>query len=259
MLDILAHLITIPLFHTLFLLILGLVLILKNKIDKGVYMLIVATLWLFASSQYVVARMVMGDLEYPTGERRHEYTASPKTEILIVMACNYYDINVFPDENKWPLCSLRRLMRAADVYKQNSQKIFVSGGNFGEWPSAYSSFAKHFLIEQGVEPKDITEIPIGFDTESEVKGIVTSLNLKNKRVLLVTSASHMRRVSGYFELCDINIIPAPTDYLTKPDIDIALNMPSGQSIYTIKRALHEHLGFIELQIKDYLGMYKEYC
>ena len=259
MLDILAHLLTIPLFHTLFLLILGLVLILKNKNTVGVYTMLSATLWLFACSQFVTAHVMMGSLEYPIAEGKRENTPAVGTKMLVVMACNYYDEATFPSENKWPLCSLRRLMRAAAIYESNKLQIVVSGGNFGEWPFPYSSFAKHFLIQQGVEPKDITEIPIGFDTESEVKGIVTTLDLNNKSVLLVTSASHMKRVRGYFELCKTNVIPAPTDYLTKPDLAIKLNMPSSKSMSIIKRALHEHLGVMEFRIKDYLGLYKEYC
>lgn len=222
-------------------------------------MLTFATLWLFACSQYAIAHLVMGKLEYPTNDSEHASPRAFEKGMLLVMACNYYDENSFPFENKWPLCSLQRLMRAAAIYKNSRLQIFVSGGNFGGWSSPYSTFAKLFLVRQGVSPEDIIEIPLGFDTESEVKGIVTSLDLKNKSVQLVTSASHVKRVKSYFELCNVHIVPAPTDYLTKPNLAIKLNVPSSKSVSIIKRALHEHLGLLELQIKDYLGLYEEYC
>ena len=105
--------------------------------------------------------------------------------------------------------------------------------------------------------KDIIEVPIGNDTESEIQGIVK--NVHPSSLTLVTSASHMLRASSYFKLCGVTIHATPTDFLVKPKFVLKLNLPDPSNLTIIKRALHEYFGLVEFKLKKRFGLLSSYC
>jgi uncharacterized SAM-binding protein YcdF (DUF218 family) len=72
-----------------------------------------------------------------------------------------------------------------------------------------------------------------------------------RRILLVTSAFHMRRAQALFVAQGLEVVPAPTDYqrLASPPL-MSPWMPSVSDLWQSTYALHELLGY---QIYRYQG------
>lgn len=74
-----------------------------------------------------------------------------------------------------------------------------------------------------------------------------------QRVLLVTSASHMRRGVGVFERQGIDVIAAPTDFVVvdRPFSPMRL-MPDVDALQASSRAFKEYVGIFVYWLRDYL-------
>lgn len=246
--------------HFFILVLMSGLLLLVKKNRYSFHTILFAFILLFSCSQSFLSSALLHPLEQHSINSEHdknEKNTGNGQRIIVVMACNYYDEMTIPYANRWPPCSYLRLSHAADIYQTHEYKIIVAGGNFGEWPSAYSRYARDFLERQSVESKDIIEIPIGYDTESEIQGILKKVHPSS--LTLVTSASHMLRASSYFKLCGVNIHAAPTDFLVKPKIVLKLNLPDPSNLTIIKRALHEYFGLVEFKLKKRFGLLSSYC
>ncbi len=74
--------------------------------------------------------------------------------------------------------------------------------------------------------------------------------LKGKRIILVTSAYHMKRSAALFKKQGFDIVPAPTGYLAehRPATFYAF-IPNADSLSTSAVALSEHISFIWYSMK----------
>ena len=84
----------------------------------------------------------------------------------------------------------------------------------------------------------------------------SSIILRGKgwqRILLVTSAFHMRRARPLFEAQGLDVVPAPTDYqrlVVKPPMPRWL--PTAQALARTTTALHEHVGYWDYRWRGWL-------
>ncbi len=69
----------------------------------------------------------------------------------------------------------------------------------------------------------------------------------NKKLILVTSANHMKRAVYLFEKMGCNVIPAPCDFLVK-NIKYYPALPSWSSIKQTEYAIHEYIGILRYKI-----------
>lgn len=254
MLSSIANYFTMPLLYPFLLILSGVYFVFSFKLLKAKCCLIAGLFLLFLFTQPLVATLVVRPLENAAVVKPFDTTLN---STIVVMACNYRHELAIPFESRWTKCSTDRLLRAIDIYQRTGDNIIVAGGNFGDWPNAYSHYATIFLTEFGVNPKHIIAVPSGYDSESEIQAILSQLS--TPAVTLVTSASHMNRAQFFFKLCGKKIETAPTNYLSLPSSTLALSLPSSESLTIIKRALHEYLGTVEQVIKKELGLFKGYC
>ena len=102
--------------------------------------------------------------------------------------------------------SADRVWQAAKLYKAGkAPKIFVTG-------QSTARAARMLLMDFGVPESAITLLEDARNTEEEAKAIAALL--PSARVLVVTSAFHMRRAKLMFEKYakGVKVIPAPTDF-----------------------------------------------
>ncbi len=73
------------------------------------------------------------------------------------------------------------------------------------------------------------------------------------KILLVTSAFHMRRSEAVFTAQGLEVIPAPTDYqrLVGP-VTMPSWLPSVSDLWQSTHALHEHLGYWVYRFRGWL-------
>ena len=141
--------------------------------------------------------------------------------------------------------SLERVVAAARLYKKTNLPIIVSGGRVFEAGAEDASLMKSFLISLGIPENKIITESMSRDTRENaafVKQICGKMNFKT--VLLVTSASHMKRSLWCFKKDDLNAIPWPAGFRTGP----------GRKTYVWADFFPRDLRLSSVALSEYLGL-----
>jgi len=148
-----------------------------------------------------------------------------------------------------------RLISAIELYKLGKiDKIILSGGN-GELINngmKESEWSKSFLINMGVESKDILLENNSRNTMENAKN--TAILIKrdiSQTLLLITSANHMKRAKFCFKRNNFNIDCYPTD-CTNSNITLSFDylfIPNTDALEKWGSLFHEWIGYIVYRIK----------
>jgi uncharacterized SAM-binding protein YcdF (DUF218 family) len=159
-----------------------------------------------------------------------------------------------------------RVLYAAHLFKAGKAPLIIATGGRITWlknapPEADSM--KNLLIEIGVPASAIIEETQALNTYQNAlytKEILEQWGIKKS--LLVTSASHMPRSLRVFQKQEIEVIPAPTDFLvTKvdweqlqgtPQATILNFLPSADNLKQTTQALKEYLGIFVYWLKGWI-------
>ena len=146
--------------------------------------------------------------------------------------------------------SLPRAVDAFRLYKIEKKPIILSGGRvYGKKPEA--EIAKKFLISLGVDEKDIIIEENSRDTYENA--LLVKEMLKNKgleKIVLITSAFHMKRSVQLFKRHFSYILPYPTGYRTsRTDYNVISYMPNGENIAYVAYSIKEYIGILFYKIK----------
>ncbi len=146
--------------------------------------------------------------------------------------------------------SLPRAVDAFRLYKIEKKPIILSGGRvYGKKPEA--EIAKKFLISLGVDEKDIIIEENSRDTYENA--LLVKEILKNKgleKIVLITSAFHMKRSVQLFKRHFSYILPYPTGYRTsRTDYNVISYMPNGENIAYVAYSIKEYIGILFYKIK----------
>ena len=139
--------------------------------------------------------------------------------------------------------ALARVLAAYKLYRISKKPIILSGGRiFGR--AAEAEIAKRTLISLGASEKDIITESKSIDTYENalfVKEIADAR--KVSRIVLVTSAYHMKRSHLLFSRHFREVIPYPAGYLTsRTGYDVLSFMPSAASLADASIATKEYMG-----------------
>lgn len=144
--------------------------------------------------------------------------------------------------------TLARLIGSYFLYKKIECPIMVSGGPVFELNSKLSGadIMEKLLLDLGVPPEDIIKENKSRTTYENAKfSLSLSEELAFKEIILVTSAVHMPRAVMSFQNKNIDIIPAPVNFLYENIRPGILNiLPNRSSWEHNLRALHEWAGLI---------------
>ncbi|MFZ8198252.1 YdcF family protein [Alteromonas portus] len=141
--------------------------------------------------------------------------------------------------SRWSHCSLQRLVQASKLSKQLNKPILVTGGNFLHDPDInYSQKAYDLLVDLGVSRKNLIFVAEGTDTASEVESIKSYITKKN--VILITSATHVKRASLLLsEYCN-EINTFPVDFHSSGSLTPYFKMPSVSAMGRVEIAMYEY-------------------
>ena len=174
----------------------------------------VAALWFLIWSSPVTYRYLASGLEmqFPVVMAEESSTADAIAILGGGVGCN---TNEYPYGEMWT--SADRVWHGARLYKAGkAPKIFITGGG--------TTFGTAMLLQDfGVPKEAICNNLTARNTEEEARFIAEAMNeveiegrgLQRKvKILLVTSAWHMRRAKLMFEKYapELEVIPAATDY-----------------------------------------------
>ncbi len=144
-----------------------------------------------------------------------------------------------------------RLVMAAELMRLGKAPLLLLGGAWGqldgrEMPE--SGITRELLTRWGVSPDAMIPLGNNGDTHDEalkVRDLAAARGVR--RILLVTSANHMRRAAATFRHLGIEVTPAPCNFLTRVATDdppFAIRIPGSEGFVKTGIWLHEEIGWL---------------
>jgi uncharacterized SAM-binding protein YcdF (DUF218 family) len=142
--------------------------------------------------------------------------------------------------------ALERLRFGARLARVSGLPVLVSGEAV--------PMAESLWFDFGVEPRWLE----GGSLDTEDNGRNTADILRGegiKRVVLVTHAAHMRRSMAEFAAQGIEVIPAPTAFLSNfegddPEVKFLDYLPGPTAAYSAWYAMHEWVGLLAMKLRQ---------
>ncbi|MCB1679664.1 MAG: YdcF family protein [Halioglobus sp.] len=240
-----------PLSQALLLCLAGLLLLLLRRERAAFVAGLLGVGWLYLCSTALVADLLMAQLERAYPPRALALTPSADAIVLLgggVRGATHGD--ALADLNP----QADRLVYATALYQAGrAPVILATGGNRpGARPEA--EMTRDILRVMGVPDAAILLETRSRDTHDNAVYSAALLRARDmRRVLLVTSAFHMRRAQALFEAQGLEVIPAPTDYqrLAVPPA-VPPWLPGVENLARSTHALHELLGYRVYRCRGWL-------
>ena len=218
-----------------------------------VVLLVAAGLWTTSTMRF--AGWVAGTLERDYPEQLAESYANADAIVVLGGALNpAYPPRRYADLDQ----AVDRVQHALRLFRADRAPLIVIAGGLLPWAGAQRSEAQEIaelLVAWGV-PRERLVLE-GSSRNTRENAVLTAALLEEralKRVLLVTSASHMRRALAAFRLAGVDALPAATDLQRVDGGEPTLLdwMPDARALELTTRALKEHLGWAYYRWKGWV-------
>jgi uncharacterized SAM-binding protein YcdF (DUF218 family) len=209
-----------------------------------------AVIWL--SSNVWVVNGMLQSLEWrhiPSGEL-------PKAEAIVLLGGATKSV-AYPRVNPDLSEHGDRVTYTAQLYKQGKAPLVIISGGRSAWMESgapeSSDISKLLQKDYGIPSAAIVEDREALNTYENAINVQKIMKERNiKQVLLVTSAFHMPRSVRIFRKLNIDIIPAPSDYLvSQNELDEPLNTVEAFILGIIPNT--ERLDKFTVALKEYVG------
>ena len=230
----------------LFLFALGVYFLFRNSYTKAKVFLFLTLTWFALLSYSPVANAILAPLE----NSHKALLQTPKVDYILVLGNGHTSNENLSITSQVNPIAINRLVEGIKHYNalNKNVKFIVSG--YGGYDKNSHAFMQEILASNlGVNKKDIIRFDKARDTHEEALNIKELLG--NKKFIIVTSASHMKRSMLIFKKLNLNAIAAPTNYLSHEEKNFK-NYFSGKNIRKIEIAIHEYLGLLWYKIKGYI-------
>jgi uncharacterized SAM-binding protein YcdF (DUF218 family) len=141
--------------------------------------------------------------------------------------------------------TLERLQYGSRLARQTGLPVLVTGGaGRAETPEAVV-MAESLKTDFSLTPRWLEAE--SRDTAENAAFSARILHAESiRRIVLVTHAAHMRRAQAEFEAAGLEVIPAPTAFITQPDIgeEFSSYLPGATASYSGWYAAHEWVGLL---------------
>lgn len=242
-----------PMNLSLAVMVLALLLLLIRFRRTGMLLLLFSGAWLWVWSAPVTADRVRQSLE-------HAHPPVPVDELPEADAIVVLGGGVGPAEPPRLLPDLGpaadRVWHAARLFQAGKAPVIVVSGGRGLVPDAEklseSGAMRLFLEDLGVPERAVLEEAESRNTYENALYTKEVLDSRgDKKILLVTSALHMRRAKAIFESMGFQVTPAATDYevLDEAKPSPLPWLPDTGSLDGASRALKEYLGLIAFRVR----------
>ena len=211
----------------------------------------IIVLW-FASTFFVCQFLILNlEKDYPP----IKIEEVPNAEVIVILGGM---INPLPYHKGQVdlLASAERLTEAIRLYQnKKAKKILFTGGSgilFSYEPE--SILAKKFLVQMGIKEEDILleeKSRNTFENAFYSKEILEKYSFQ--KIILITSAFHMKRAEGIFKKQNIDVFIFPVDYRSiSSSFNWDMLVPSVGALETTTIALKEWIGIFVYSYKGYL-------
>ncbi|MEH0666397.1 envelope biogenesis factor ElyC [Vibrio scophthalmi] len=178
-------------------------------------------------------------------------------DYVMVLGSGHVVDDDIPPTSELSRAGLMRLTEGIRVMRiYPGSKLILSGYAAGSEVSNARMMAK-VALALGVSKSDIILLETAKDTWEEARQAAAFV--KNKKLVVVTSASHMNRALNEFHSAGLKPYAAPTNYLAQRNIDQAWEKyaPKGKYLEQTERYWHETLGTIWQHLRDWASDYEE--
>lgn len=147
--------------------------------------------------------------------------------------------------------SLARVVAAYRLYVKAEKPIIISGGRVGQRQSI-ADIAQRVLLSWGVPQNRIIPESKSADTYENAQYTKELADkYRFRKILLVTSAFHLKRSSMLFSKHFTDIVPYPADYQTsRSPYDILSFLPSAAHLCVVEIAIREYLGIAFYSLRE---------
>jgi len=206
------------------------------------YTLLLATAWLYLCSTALFADFLMNSLERGYRPRAISVIAPAEAIVLLGGAMRGdTHMGTLPDLNE----QADRLLYAVALYKAGKAPLLLLTGGAPEGVRPEAVQMRDLLTIMGV-PADRMVLEVQ-SRDTHDNAVYSAQILRERgidRILLVTSAFHMRRAVALFEAQGIEVVPAPTDYQQVVGADPLPGwLPLVSNLSRSTHALHEMVGY----------------
>ncbi|RJX73754.1 envelope biogenesis factor ElyC [Vibrio sinensis] len=178
-------------------------------------------------------------------------------DYVMVLGSGHVVDDTIPPTSELSRTGLMRLAEGIRIMRiYPGAKLILSGYGGGSEESNARMMAK-VALALGVSKSDIILLETAKDTWEEARQAAAFV--KHKKLVLVTSASHMQRALNEFHSAGIDPYPAPTNYLAQKNVDQAWVKYTPRATYLeqTERFWHESLGLIWQSLRDWVSDYDE--
>lgn len=198
--------------------------LIKKKL-KFIYSAIIVLLFF---SNGIISDSLWRFLEYPW--KRINYSLVNSADGIVVLSGTRHIPPGNSEIIEW--LDPDRFIAGIELYRAEKAKnlIFTGGINpfYKNLPPEGDIYINE-AVSMGIPREDIFTTNEVFNTFQEAKEIrkllYKKINSRRKRIILVTSAFHMRRAKGIFEREGIDVIPYPVDFKSSKSLYPSLRNP----------------------------------
>ena len=215
----------------------------RKRMAKWVGGLTVAWLWLWMTPIMTWVVGVPLEREFLVDGRVPMVETFPRADAIVLLGGSMgVETNLSPYAEMWT--SADRVWQAARLYRAGKANKIIATGN------GAVDTTLPLLLDFGVAKDDVKCID-AVNTEEEAKGIAKN---ECKKILLVTSAWHMKRARLMFEKYapEIEVVCAPADFenlfMVEKTPLFKMLLPDPNVFYLNSTAFHEWVGIVGYRV-----------
>lgn len=233
-----------PLSIGLILAVIGLFYLFIKRYAKAKFFLIVSTLWIFLFSYSGFSNKLLYGLENRFSKLDN---IDKSIKYVMVLGSGHSTDETHPITSWSGETAINRLIEGIRVLNllESDAKLIVSGYG-GRDKNSHAFVQKKLAVTLGVDEKRI----ITFDKPKTTYEEALSAKefLKDEKLILVTSASHMYRAVGLFKKAGVNLIVAPTNYKANKSSAI-VKKPNSSGLEKSELVFHEYIGYLYAKLR----------
>jgi uncharacterized SAM-binding protein YcdF (DUF218 family) len=176
----------------------------------------------------------------------------PRADWIIVLGGGSRYNKSIPPASCLGESSLYRLAEGVRLAKRlPDARLITSGAGPADQHPGSAELMAEVAADWGIDPARIITLTTPRNTEQEARAAARRIN-EQDTVILVTSASHMRRAKALFNGQGLGVIPAPAGHLVdsqRTNRHIGHHLPQAKYIGFAETALWEHIGLLWAKLR----------
>lgn len=208
----------------------------RKRLAKWIGGLTVAWLWLWMTPVMTWVVGVPLEREFLVDGKVPTVESFPETDVIVLLGGSMgVETNLSPYAEMWT--SADRVWQTARLYKAGKANKIIATGN------GAVDTTLPLLLDFGVAKADVSFMD-AVNTEGEAKGIAKS---GCKKILLVTSAWHMKRARLMFEKYapEVDVVCSPADFENSMTARKGISLIPDFNVFALNSvAFHEWVGIV---------------